>query len=486
MDMINIVAIAPAELLPPPPDRRDGRPPPPRTASYLLLPRAGAIMVDPPPVTACLTQAGPFQSSARLEIRRDGYFMEELRTLARSARGSAAPFAHPRLVPLEEYTTSSAATATALARTSWAQEEPASIHQPMPGQGPQSARSSNTNAWNCQTNNQTPTANSYPISGSAQQPINLSGTQHSPLSSSSTDASATTQTPATSRTAPSRQRGTSNTPQAPQPNANPGAHWFGVYEDDSNEDENDDQPAMDTTSTTEQADSGVTPTIVPPRTPTPQASAAELIQAAVEEARRVAQEESQKAIAAISARYEQENQVLRQDLLQQQATFRQKLMEHTDATTQARTDELQRSLEARDRARDAKIQQREQHQEQERAEEKLARQREQAQQNDRQAKSDALMETLMTFLAQAQVSSGPRLMAASSTNPTTPTQQTQSNRSNHHDHQWYTNPALLPEHWIRQQQEYREHALAIMLSCDPPPIVNTFLQEFLHIRHREP
>ena len=38
MDMINIVAIAPAELLPPPPDRRDGRPPPPRTASYLLLP----------------------------------------------------------------------------------------------------------------------------------------------------------------------------------------------------------------------------------------------------------------------------------------------------------------------------------------------------------------------------------------------------------------------------------------------------------------
>ena len=118
--MINIVAIAPAELLPPPPDRRDGRPPPPRTTSYLLLPRAGAIMVDPPPITACLTQAGPFQSSARLEIRRDGYFMEELRTLARSARGSAAPFAHPSLVPIEEYTTSSAATATALARTSWA------------------------------------------------------------------------------------------------------------------------------------------------------------------------------------------------------------------------------------------------------------------------------------------------------------------------------------------------------------------------------
>ena len=213
---------------------------------------------------------------------------------------------------------------------------------------------------------------------------------------------------------------------------------------------------MDTTNTTAQDDAGTTPTMVPPRNPTPQASAAELIQAAIEEARRAAQEDSQKAIAAISARYEQENQALRQDLLQQQATFRQELMEHTDATTHARTDELKRSLEARDRVRDAKTQQREQQQEQERADEKLARQREQAQQNDRQAKSDALMETLMTYLAQAQVSSDPRLMTASSTDPTSPTPQTQSSRPNHHDHQWYTNPALLPEHWIRQQQEYTQ------------------------------
>ena len=169
-------------------------------------------MVDPPPITACLTQAGPFQSSARLEIRRDGYFMEELQTLARSARGSAAPFAHPSIVPIEEYTTSSAATTTALARTSWAQAEPASIHQPMPGQGQQPTGSSNTNALNRQVNNQTSPSNSYSTTGSAQQPINLSGNQHSPLSSSSTDASASTPVPATSRGAPSTQRGTSNTP----------------------------------------------------------------------------------------------------------------------------------------------------------------------------------------------------------------------------------------------------------------------------------
>ena len=117
MDMINIVAIAPAELLPIPPNRNDGRLPPPRTTSYLLLPRAGTIMVDPPPITACLTQAGLFHSSSRLKIRRDGYFLEELRTLARSARDSKAPFAHSSIVNIEEYATQNAATATALART---------------------------------------------------------------------------------------------------------------------------------------------------------------------------------------------------------------------------------------------------------------------------------------------------------------------------------------------------------------------------------
>ena len=105
MDMINIIATAPAELLPILPNRPNGRPPPPRTTSYLLLPRAGAIMVDPPPLMACLTQAGPFRTSARFEIRRDGFFMEDLRNLARSSRGTEAPFAHPSIVTTAEYTT---------------------------------------------------------------------------------------------------------------------------------------------------------------------------------------------------------------------------------------------------------------------------------------------------------------------------------------------------------------------------------------------
>jgi hypothetical protein len=136
MDTINIVAIAPAALLPNPPNQTTGgRPPPPRTTTYLLFPRASAMMVDPPPMTACLPQAGPFSTFARLEVRTDGYFMEDIRTFVRSARGSEAPFAHPRIVRLADYTIHTAATAQAQARTPWTHEEPSSIRQPKPSSG---------------------------------------------------------------------------------------------------------------------------------------------------------------------------------------------------------------------------------------------------------------------------------------------------------------------------------------------------------------
>ena len=65
-------------------------------------------MTYPLPITACLSQAGPFRTSARLEIRTDRYFMEDIRMLARSARCTAAQFTHPRLVSLAEFTTTRA------------------------------------------------------------------------------------------------------------------------------------------------------------------------------------------------------------------------------------------------------------------------------------------------------------------------------------------------------------------------------------------
>jgi hypothetical protein len=148
-------------------------------------------MVDPPPLMACLTQAGPFRTSSRLEIRRDGYFMDELRNLARSARGTEAPFAHPSTVRIAEYTVQIATTAMARARHSWAQEEPASILQPMTAQSHQPP--AQRNAWTRQSPAHASSSGS-PLSGSSQRRGANSGNQPSPLSSSSTDASASTLT----------------------------------------------------------------------------------------------------------------------------------------------------------------------------------------------------------------------------------------------------------------------------------------------------
>ena len=147
MNMINVVAIAPAALVPEPPSQDPDRPPPPRTSTYLLLPRAGAIMTDPPPITACLSQAGPFRTAAKREIRTDGYFMEDVRELARSARGIAAPFAHPRLVSLGEFTTTRAMTDAANAQTQWTVAEPAAIQQDMSTSNVNQQAPQPTNSW---------------------------------------------------------------------------------------------------------------------------------------------------------------------------------------------------------------------------------------------------------------------------------------------------------------------------------------------------
>ena len=185
-------------------------------------------MVDPPPLMACLTQAGPFRTSSRLEIRRDGYFIDELRNLARSARGTEAPFAHPSIVTTAEYTVQSAATAMARARHSWAQEEPASILQPMPAQNrPQPAQ---RNAWTRQSPAQASSTGS-PCPSPSQQQGAHSGNQPSPLSSSSTDAS--TSTPTTNRPyVPPTAQQQNSAPQDTTPSATPhlGTRWFGVYE----------------------------------------------------------------------------------------------------------------------------------------------------------------------------------------------------------------------------------------------------------------
>jgi hypothetical protein len=135
--MINIIAVIPTNLMPLPSSpgpTESSRRMPPRTNTYLLLPRAGAIMLSPVPSSACIEQAGPWYTAAVIEVREDGYLMEDIRALARSGRGiaAAATFLHPHMVNPMEYTETNVIaslhgdTATALYK------EPVSIEAPMP------------------------------------------------------------------------------------------------------------------------------------------------------------------------------------------------------------------------------------------------------------------------------------------------------------------------------------------------------------------
>ena len=106
--MINIIASIPASLmlLPPPNPTETLRRASARTNAYLLLPRAGAIMISPVPPSACIEQAGPWRTVAVFEVREDGFLMEDIRTLARSGRGAAeaSSILHPCLVNPADYT----------------------------------------------------------------------------------------------------------------------------------------------------------------------------------------------------------------------------------------------------------------------------------------------------------------------------------------------------------------------------------------------
>jgi hypothetical protein len=95
------------------------------------------------------------------------------------------------------------------------------------------------------------------------------------------------------------------------------------------------------------------------------------------------------------------------------------------------------------------------------------------------------METLLKYLAQTKVSSGPRLMAEEAPAQHTSSREPSGTISPQENH-WYPDPARLPPNWLRQQQEFLKHALALMLSCEPPPSVQDFLQEFRVSRHRDP
>ena len=129
--------------------------------------------------------------------------------------------------------------------------------------------------------------------------------------------------------------------------------------------------------------------------------------------------ESDKNIAELTARNQQATQLLRGEIQAQQLKFQQDLLAHIDATAQARTEEIKRTMEARDQEQTKASQLLHQnlllHQEQIRAEDIRERLKEQALQKDRQAKSDAIMESLVAYLAHAKVTASNQL---SDTTPT--------------------------------------------------------------------
>ena len=118
---------------------------------------------------------------------------------------------------------------------------------------------------------------------------------------------------------------------------------YGEHSSSSDADDDNEDPAMDTSNHTAQDP-------LSPSTPTahasqdPLLSAAELLQSAIEAARKAAKDESDKTIAELTARNQQATQLLRDELQAQQLKFQQDLLAHTDATAQARTEKIKRTM----------------------------------------------------------------------------------------------------------------------------------------------
>ena len=256
--MINIIASLPASLMPPlPPNPTEtSRRTPARTTAFLLLPRAGAIMLSPVPTSACIEQAGPWRTAAVLEVREDGYLMEDIRTIARSGRGAAAATAilHPCMVNPADYTEEIAIASTHGDLATALYEEPVSLADPIPRPGTPPPPPP-TNAWSSnRTNNASPGQQQ-----GAQDPTASPRSSHSSSASQqhSVDSQAQHQTGCnTDNNRPRNPLGPTPIPPGTQTTTSPeGGHdtepppptWFShlAYQSDSSNDANDEDEEED-------------------------------------------------------------------------------------------------------------------------------------------------------------------------------------------------------------------------------------------------
>jgi hypothetical protein len=94
-------------------------------------------MLNPMRSSACIQQAGPWNTAATLETRKNGFLMDDIRTLARSRRGlaSTVTFSHPHLVNPTEYTEAIAIAFLHGDTVAALYKEPVFIAAPMPRPG---------------------------------------------------------------------------------------------------------------------------------------------------------------------------------------------------------------------------------------------------------------------------------------------------------------------------------------------------------------
>ena len=357
LPMINIIAVLPAGLmlLPPPnPMEYSRRTTPPRTNAYLLLPRAGAIILSPVPSSACIEQAGPWRTPAVFEVREDGYLMEDIRTLARSGRGAAAAASipHPRMVNLAEYTEANAIASIHGDLATALYEEPTSINAPMHRPGAPPPPPPPNNPWTGHRSNHPSPGHQHGTQDSTASPLSSHSSSASPHHSM--DSQAQGQQDSTTTPVSSSREPTSRT-DTQEPNGNeppPPAWWFShmAYQSDPSESDSDtgekegEVADMDTT----QPLPTDPPFTQPVQEPIPQASPAsikELIEAAIQEAQRAAREEYQKELAQMTLRHQRETQAIRTEFQQGTQSLREDIIMHAQQTAQLQqqqTADLQR------------------------------------------------------------------------------------------------------------------------------------------------
>ena len=507
--MVNIIVNIPACLMPPPPSTttETSRRTQARTTAFLLLPRAGAIMLSPVPTSACIEQAGPWRTAAVMEVKEDGYLMEDIRTLARSGRGAAAATAilHPCTVSPVDYTEDNAIASIHGDLATALYEEPVSLAQPMPRPG--APPPPPNNAWSSNRANNAshgrPQGTHEPLASPMSSQSSSASPQHSVDSQPQHQShgnmdSHSPQNPPGSTPIPLGTRATAS-PEGAHDTEPPPPSWFShlAYQSDSSSDakEDDEEEEMDTTQPLP-TNLSSTPLPQEPNPPAPTQSVQELIAAAIQEAQRKAKEEFQKELANITLQHQQETQAIRAELLHGTQSLREDILTHSQQTIQIQQQqavELQRIWDQRDRERAQAEAQRQEELLQKQETARMAAETEaraaQAKVADQQAKTEALLQAVLLHLQESKLETTrtPRLEAPSTTAAQTTNTASSSTQAPPptQDLQWNTPPSLLPAQWIQHQMDSRSRALDQILDGSRLDSAH-FMEAFHKIRHRPP